>query len=301
MNALSIVRKKHAGRGYLLAAIASCTYGLNPLFAVPLYDLGLNVNSVLFYRYVVAAAVLAVVMLVSKMSFRLRRREVLPLAFAGILFAVSSLFLFYSYKFMDVGIASTILYVTPFFVAAIMAVFFHQRIPVVGIVCIAVAMIGIGMLSIKADSTIQNPVGIVCVIGSSLTYAIYMIIINRTCLNGMGIVPLTFYSIVVGVAVFAVFMDFFRDLAPLPMTYTAIYNVAGLAIFPTVVSILTMTVAIQDIGPVPTSILEALEPVTALMIGCLIFGESLTALNMAGVAVVLTAVTLFVLSKHSRS
>lgn len=299
MNALSLVRKKRAGRGYLLAAIASCTYGLNPLFAVPLYDIGLNVNSVLFYRYTAAAVVLAIVMLLSKMSFRLHRREVVPLVFAGILFAVSSLFLFYSYKFMDVGIASTILYVTPFFVAAIMAVFFHQRIPVVGIVCIAVAMIGIGMLSIKADSTIQNPVGIVCVIGSSLTYAIYMIIINRTCLNGMGIVPLTFYSIVVGVAVFAVFMDFFRDLAPLPMTYTAIYNVAGLAIFPTVVSILTMTVAIQDIGPVPTSILEALEPVTALMIGCLIFGESLTALNMAGVAVVLSAVTLFVLSKHS--
>ncbi|MDE5646699.1 MAG: DMT family transporter [Muribaculaceae bacterium] len=299
MNALSLVRKKRAGRGYLLAAIASCTYGLNPLFAVPLYDIGLNVNSVLFYRYTAAAVVLAIVMLLSKMSFRLHRREVVPLVFAGILFAVSSLFLFYSYKFMDVGIASTILYVTPFFVAAIMAVFFHQRIPIVGIVCIAVAMIGIGMLSIKADSTIQNPVGIVCVIGSSLTYAIYMIIINRTCLNGMGIVPLTFYSIVVGVAVFAVFMDFFRDLAPLPMTYTAIYNVAGLAIFPTVVSILTMTVAIQDIGPVPTSILEALEPVTALMIGCLIFGESLTALNMAGVAVVLSAVTLFVLSKHS--
>lgn len=298
MNALSIVRKKRVGRGYLLAAIASCTYGLNPLFAVPLYGMGLNVNSVLFYRYTVAAAVLALVMIVTRVSFRLQRREIIPLVFAGILFAVSSLFLFYSYKFMDVGIASTILYVTPFFVAAIMAVFFHQRIPLTGIVCIAVAMVGIGMLSIKADSTIQNPIGILCVVGSSLTYAIYMIIINRTCLNGMGIVPLTFYSILVGIVVFAVFMDFFRDLVTLPVTYNAIYNVAGLAIFPTVVSILTMTVAIQDIGPVPTSILEALEPVTALMIGCWMFGESLTALNMAGVAVVLSAVTLFVLSKH---
>ncbi len=218
--------------------------------------------------------------------------------FAGILFAVSSLFLFYSYKFMDVGIASTILYVTPFFVAAIMALFFHERIPLSGIVCIAVAMVGIGMLSIKADSTIQNPVGILCVVGSSLTYAVYMIIINRTCLNKMEIVPLTFYSIVVGIMVFAVFMDFFRELVPLPVTAYAIYNVVGLAVFPTVVSILTMTVAIQDIGPVPTSILEALEPVTALMIGCWVLGESLTVMNMAGVVVVLSAVTMFVLSKH---
>ena len=293
MNALSIVRKNRAGRGYVLAAIASCTYGLNPLFCVPLYNLGLDVSSVLFYRYTVAAALLALIMVSSKMSFRLHRREIVPIVFAGILFAVSSLFLFYSYKFMDVGIASTILYVTPFFVAAIMAVFFHQRIPLTGIICIAVALVGIGMLSIKADSTIQNPIGILCVVGSSLTYAVYMIIINRS-----GTVPLTFYSIVAGIFVFAVFMNFFRDLVPLPLTYNAVFNVAGLAIFPTVVSIVTMTVAIQDIGPVPTSILEALEPVTALMIGCWMFGESLTALNMAGVAVVLSAVTLFVLSKH---
>ena len=298
MNALSIVRKNRAGRGYVLAAIASCTYGLNPLFCVPLYNLGLDVSSVLFYRYTVAAALLALIMVSSKMSFRLHRREIVPIVFAGILFAVSSLFLFYSYKFMDVGIASTILYVTPFFVAAIMAVFFHQRIPLTGIICIAVALVGIGMLSIKADSTIQNPIGILCVVGSSLTYAVYMIIINRSCLNRMGTVPLTFYSIVAGIFVFAVFMNFFRDLVPLPLTYNAVFNVAGLAIFPTVVSIVTMTVAIQYIGPVPTSILEALEPVTALMIGCWMFGESLTALNMAGVAVVLSAVTLFVLSKH---
>ena len=298
MNAIDIVKKKQAGRGYILAAIASCTYGLNPLFGVPLYDLGLDVSSVLFYRYTLAAILLAGVMLFSGKSFRLQRKEVIPLIFAGVLFALSSLFLFYSYKFMDVGIASTILYVTPFFVAAIMALFFRQRIPMSGIICIAVAMIGIGMLSIKADSTIQDPVGILCVVGSSLTYAVYMIIINRTCLNRMEIVPLTFYSIVVGIMVFAVFMDFFRELVPLPMTAHALYNVVGLALFPTVVSILTMTVAIQEIGPVPTSILEALEPVTALIIGCWMFGESLTVINMAGVVIVLSAVTIFMLSKH---
>lgn len=291
--------KKSAGRGYLLAAFASCAYGLNPLFGIPLYNIGLDVSSVLFYRYTVAAMLLALLMAFMKSSFRLHTRELLPLLFAGILFAASSLFLFYSYKYMDVGIASTILYITPIFVAAIMALFFHQRISLIGIGCIAVAMVGIGMLSIKEDSTIQSPVGILCVIGASLTYAIYMIIINRSCLNEMGIVSLTFYSILVGIIVFAVFMNFFRDLIPLPMTFDAIYNVAGLAIFPTVLSILTMTVAIKDIGPIPTSILEALEPVTALLIGCCIFGESLTALNIMGVAAVLVAVTMFVISKHN--
>lgn len=298
MNSQGLARKKHVGRGYVLAAIASCTYGLNPLFGIPLYGMGLDVSSVLFYRYTLAAVLLVIVMLWRGTSFALRREQLVPLVFAGVLFAASSLFLFYSYKFMDVGIASTILYVTPFFVAAIMAMFFHERISLTGIVCIAVAMAGIGMLSIKADSTVQSPVGILCVVGSSLTYAVYMIIINRSCLQKMEIVSLTFYSIVVGIAVFAVFMDFFRDLVALPLTAAAIYNVGGLAVFPTVVSILAMTVAIQDIGPVPTSILEALEPVTALVVGGMVFGETLTALNLGGVAVVLAAVTFFVLSKH---
>ena len=115
-------------RGYVLGAIAAASYGLNPLFALPLYGAGLGVDSVLFYRYVLAVVMLGALMLFRRQSFALRRRDVLPLAAMGVLFSVSSLLLFESYNLMDAGIASTILFVYPVMVAVIMAVGFRERV-----------------------------------------------------------------------------------------------------------------------------------------------------------------------------
>lgn len=100
---------------------------MNPLFALPLYKEGLSADSVLFYRYSMAVAMLGVIMKFTKQSFALKRRELLPLVIGGLLFSGSSLFLFLSYRHMDAGIASTILFVYPVMVAVIMALFFHEK------------------------------------------------------------------------------------------------------------------------------------------------------------------------------
>ena len=81
-------------KGYLFGVIASVSYGLNPLFALPLYASGMLVDSVLFYRYAFALLCLAVVMKLSGQSFALKRQEILPLMVMGLLFSFSSLFLF---------------------------------------------------------------------------------------------------------------------------------------------------------------------------------------------------------------
>ena len=96
-------------RGYVLGAVAAASYGLNPLFALPLYEAGLDPDSVLFYRYLLAVIMLGTLMAVRRQSFALSRRDLLPLAVMGLLFSFSSLTLFASYNYMDAGIASTIL------------------------------------------------------------------------------------------------------------------------------------------------------------------------------------------------
>ena len=133
-------------RGYVLGAIAAASYGLNPLFALPLYGAGLGADSVLFYRYVLAVVMLGALMLFRRQSFALRRRDVLPLAAMGVLFSVSSLLLFESYNLMDAGIASTILFVYPVMVAVIMAVGFRERVTAATVVSIALACGGISLL-----------------------------------------------------------------------------------------------------------------------------------------------------------
>ena len=56
-----------------------------------------------------------------------------------------------------------------------------------------------------------------------------------------------------------------------------------LALIPTVVSLVLMTVAVHAIGSTPTAVMGALEPLTAVVIGVTIFGELFTEIGRAHV------------------
>ena len=91
-------------KGYVLGVIAAATYGMNPLFALPLYEAGMNPDSVLFFRYLFAIPVLGAMIKLRGRDFKLKRKEILPLVIMGLLVALSSLTLFQSYNYMAAGI-----------------------------------------------------------------------------------------------------------------------------------------------------------------------------------------------------
>ena len=189
-------------RGYVLGAVAAASYGLNPLFALPLYGAGLGPDSVLFYRYVLAVVMLGALMLFRRQSFALARRDVVPLAVMGVLFSVSSLLLFQSYNLMDAGIASTILFVYPVMVAVIMAVGFHERVTAATVFSIALACAGIALLYKGGDGATLSLAGVALVFLSALSYAIYIVGINRSSLKNLPTEKLTFYCLVFGSLVY---------------------------------------------------------------------------------------------------
>lgn len=118
---------EYKAKGYLLGAVAAATYGMNPLFALPLYKAGMDPDSVLFFRYLFAIPLLGTMLKARGRDFKLHRREIVPLVLLGLLVALSSLSLFLSYNYMDAGIASTLLFVYPIFVALIMAFGFREN------------------------------------------------------------------------------------------------------------------------------------------------------------------------------
>ena len=138
-------------KGYCLGITAAATYGMNPLFALPLYSAGMTADSVLFFRYAMAIPLLACMTAIRGRSFRVTRRQTLTLAALGLLMALSSLSLFLSYNYMDAGIASTILFVYPVMVAVIMAAFYRERLSPVMIASITLALGGIGLLYRTGD------------------------------------------------------------------------------------------------------------------------------------------------------
>lgn len=280
-------------KGYMFGAIAAATYGMNPLFALPLYKAGMNPDSVLFFRYLFAIPVLGMMIIARGRSFKLRRKEVLPLIVMGLLVALSSLTLFQSYNYMEAGIASTLLFVYPIMVALIMAFGFKEKLTIQTILCILLALGGIGMLYKGGDGTPLNLAGIALVMISALSYAIYIVGVNKSTLKDIATLRLTFYVLLFGLTLFFVRVDFGRSLHVVDTWYLW-GNLIALAIFPTAVSFLCTTQAIQYIGSTPTAILGALEPLTAVFFGVTVFGESLTLRLSCGILMIVLAVTLII-------
>ncbi|MCM1033828.1 MAG: DMT family transporter [Odoribacter sp.] len=279
-------------KGYLIGAVAAATYGLNPLFALPCYGQGMNAESVLFWRYLLAIAVIGFMVMWRCHDFRLDRRQVLPVMCMGVLMAMSSLTLFRSYNYMSSGIASTLLFVYPVMVALIMTFIYRERQSPVTWGAVLLALGGIGMLYRGSDAGGSLSItGTVLVMVSSLTYAIYIVAVNRPPLNTLPSLKLTFWALVAGTVV--LMSRFSTEPFSVP-TGVSWLNISGLAILPTALSFLCTTRAIQLIGSTPTAILGALEPVTAAVIGVMVFGEHLTGRDITGMLVILIAVTMVV-------
>ncbi len=283
-------------KGVLFGAVAAATYGMNPLFTLPLYGEGMTADSVLFYRYALAMVMLGGVMKFRRQSFRLEWREVPPLLGGGLLFAGSSLFLFLSYRRMDAGIASTLQFVYPVLVAVIMAVFFREKLTLPTICSIGLALCGIGLLYRGGGGTPLNLTGVALVLISALTYALYMVLVNRSVLKSMPGMKLTFYSLLFGLLIFIWRLDGGLSLQVIP-SWSGWGNILALALLPTVVSLWCTALAIHLLGPTPTAILGALEPVTAVFFGVTVFEEAFTFRLMAGMTLIIVAVILIIVGK----
>ena len=284
-------------KGYTLGAIAAATYGMNPLFALPLYSDGMDADSVLFFRYLLAIPILGIMIKARGRSFRLNRKEILPLVVLGLLVAASSLTLFLSYNYMDAGIASTILFVYPIMVALIMAMVFKEKVTLQTAFCILLALAGIAMLYKNGNGATLSFTGTLLVIASALSYAIYIVGINQSSLKNVATLKVTFYILLFGVSLFLIRLDFGQAVT-MPQKWYMWGNLIALAIFPTAISFLCTTSAIQYIGSTPTAILGALEPVTAVIIGVTVFGEALTPRILCGILMIIAAVTLIIAGGH---
>ena len=284
-------------RGTVCGIAAAVFYGTNPLGAMNLYADGISTNSTLFYRFGIAVIILGVMMAVQRKSFALTRRELVTLAILGVFMSTSSTTLYFSFNFMDVGIASTLLFVYPVMVAVIMATLFHEKVTAATVIAILLSLAGIALLNQTGDGTSLSLWGVTLVMLSSLTYAIYIVVVNKSSLR-MSSVKLTFYVLLFGLFTIYGYMLAMGETVQLLVTPKQWIYATQLALMPTVLSLVLMVIAVHDIGSTPTAIMGAIEPITAVAIGVLVFGESFTPRLAIGIVLILTAVLLIIGGKE---
>lgn len=284
-------------RGTVCGIAAAVFYGTNPLGAMNLYADGISTNSTLFYRFGIAVIILGVMMAVQRKSFALTRCELATLAILGVFMSTSSTTLYFSFNFMDVGIASTLLFVYPVMVAVIMATFFHEKVTAATVIAILLSLAGIALLNQTGDGTSLSLWGVTLVMLSSLTYAIYIVVVNKSSLR-MSSVKLTFYVLLFGLFTIYGYTLAMGETVQLLVTPKQWLYATQLALMPTVLSLVLMVIAVHDIGSTPTAIMGAIEPITAVAIVVIVFGENFTPRLAIGIVLILTAVLLIIGGKE---
>lgn len=283
-------------KGYLCGIGAAVCYGTNPLGALYLYEDGINANSVLFYRFALAVVMLGMLMAARRKSLKVSRRELSLLCALGVVFSTSSITLYFSFCFMDAGIASTLLFVYPVMVAVIMALLFKERLPAVSVFAIMLTLSGIAMLYHGDGGATLSTRGVMLVMFSSLSYAVYIVVVNKSPLR-MSSMKLTFYVLFFGMLT-VLTNSFITGLHIQMLTTPRMWSCAFmLALLPTVFSLVLMTISVHETGSTPTAVMGALEPLTAVVIGVAVFGEQLTPRLAAGIVLILTAVIMIIAGK----
>ena len=281
--------------GYPCGIITGVAYGLNPLFAKPLINAGASIESILFFRYTIAVLLLGGYLLIRKESFKISLRQSAVLLALGLLFTASSTFLFESYKYIASGLATTLVFLFPVLVAIIMV--FLKVVPSWPVwLSIAVTFAGVVIMTGGTGEEYANPVGVWLAIASAFVYALFIVIINRSKrISTISNSLLTFYALSVGAAVFFTkSLCYGTELMNGIECANAWFNLVGLAIFPTIVSTATLAVATRNIGATKASVLGVFEPVTAILVGTLVFGEALTSNIVIGIVISVIAVTFMI-------
>lgn len=294
---ISSEKKRRIGLSY--GAFAAASYGTNPLFALPLYAAGIGVNSVLFYRYAIALILYGLwLKFVKKINFKISHQEGFVLLILGLFFSLSSYTLFDAFKYIEAGIACTILFIYPVLVAIIMAIFFKEKITKTVIASISLISVGITLLYHGKEGATLNLHGVLIVLLSALLYSLYIVgVKNIKLIRHMNSAKMTFYVMLFGLIVYITNLNFCTQLQPLTSPHLWLYAF-GLALFPTIISIETINVAIKLIGSTTTAILGSLEPLTALFFGVVIFHEQLTVRIIIGIVAILCGVILIIKRKR---
>lgn len=286
--------------GVVYAILSSATFGLIPLFTVPLLARGVDSSTILCYRFLLASVVVAVVMLLTKRSFRLQRGQLWVVLLLSLLYAFTAILLIQSYGYIPSGVATTIHFLYPLAVTLTMAWFFKTKTTVVTYVAVVISLVGVALLVWGSHSEGDFSRGVLLSLLSVVTYAAYIVGVMRSRASHIDSIVLTFYVLLFGSVLFFVYALATSGIGVIGR-YSDWRDLAMLAIVSTVLSDYFLILAIKRIGSTMTSILGSMEPLTAVVVGVVYFGERFDTASVVGLLLIIIAVVLVIAQTNRQS
>lgn len=291
--------------GMFYAAISSASFGFSPLFSLGLLSAGLSNFDVLSYRWLIAGIVLMIYAVYKKKTLRLNSfDEAWKIILLSILRSVTSITLLIGYANISSGISSTINFMYPIIVTLCMVIFFGEKRTWVDFVAILGSFFGVYLLA-SGDSIIveggNTTLGLICSIISAFSFAAYYIVMKQVKADKIEVVKFTTWIMMLSAFYFMVCALVFEGHLNFITDAKSWLYIMGLGLWATMVSNITGVKAIRRIGPTLTSILGALQPLTAVILGVFFLHEHLYLRSVIGISCILTAVIIIVMHQHNSS
>ncbi len=283
-------------KGLSAAAISSITFGTIALFSLPVLKSGMDSLSLIVYRFFFGGIALLLLALFQRVSLRVSLKDIGQLLLLSCIYSVSALSLIEGYNYMPTGVATTLVFSYPVWTALLMAVFFRERLGIKTIASIVLAIVGVVLLSGITGSDLQNShIGVAWELLSGLTYAIYLVVFPRLEVKKMPSLALTFYIFLFTMLLILGFSFITKgELAPIANKSVAL-NLVLVGLIPTAISNIALIVALKKVSSTLTAILGVFKPITALIIGLLVFGETLNQYTTLGLILTLVSVSLLII------
>lgn len=286
----------------IVLAVVSCTlYGINPIFSVNSYEDGANSRGLMIARFLIAAPLLLAYRLTFMRGAKWPRgRDLLEIFLFGYVgFTLQSFFYFGAIERMASGLVSVIFYCFPI-MAVLLAWWLlkHKPSNMIG-VCLMLTVVGVGLTAGEVSGA--ETTGVALTLAGALTYTFYVVISSRVMPRYDGITGLAIVLIgamfgwltLWAIRPFGMQVDF-------PATNVGWLNVAIIAVLGTIIPMGAFFAAMKRVGPGPTSVASAFEPVVTIAAGTAFLDERLTGRIAIGATLVIAAVLLLALSEARR-
>ena len=275
-------------KGYVYTALSAVIFGLMPLLTKIIIARGATSLTIAFFRVFYVTMVLFFVLKIKKIDLHLEKRELLSALFTSIFGSgLTIIILNESYNYVDTGIATSLHFLYPLFVAILCCFFYGEKIKKKQIISLSFALVGIICFMSKGNGSLF---GYFLAIASGLTYAFYLVKIDKTGLVKMNALKLSFY-----LALFTMLEIFTINLFMQDVVFKMDAIAYGLLLVLALSSSFLATVLLQEgvllLGSTRASFICLLEPVTSMIMGILCLNEALT-LNkgLGGLAIIISLI-----------
>ncbi|MDD4820884.1 MAG: EamA family transporter [Flavobacteriales bacterium] len=283
-------------KGIILGLLAPITFGFLAFFSKPLINEGLPVSSILFYRFLLSAVIMSAYCAMKKVPLRITKKQFWLLGLMSALYVISGTGLVRAYLYIPSGVATTIHFMYPISVTAIMIYVFHERKSKTLFFSMILSVVGVALMCWNGEKSLDMR-GIAWAVSTIFSYTIYLIVVNQTSVKHVQSLPMMFYIFILGSVVFALSTVIDGGIQT-PTQSSQWEMILCMVILSTIIPNLALVKAIKNVGSVVAAILGCAEPLTAMIIGIMYFGEEFSLRTLVGFVMILVSVSLVVLSKN---